>query len=45
MARPNVFEDAVARIERIGKDAGISLEVIDALKYPSTFEIALGHVA
>jgi len=34
MARPNVFEDAVARIERIGKHANVGLEVIDALRYP-----------
>ena len=34
MAEPNVFEDAVARVERIGKDAGVSPEVIEALRHP-----------
>ena len=30
----NVFEDAVARVERIGAEADVSPEVIDGLKYP-----------
>jgi hypothetical protein len=33
MAGLNVFDDAVARIERIGTAAGITLEVIDALRH------------
>ena len=31
MSQPNVFEDAVARVEPIGKDAGVGPEVIDAM--------------
>jgi glutamate dehydrogenase (NADP+) len=34
MAKMNVFEDAVARVERIGTAAGIDAEVIDALRQP-----------
>ena len=34
MAQHDVFEDAVARVERIGKEAGIGPEVIDALRRP-----------
>jgi glutamate dehydrogenase (NADP+) len=34
MAAPDVFADAVARLERIGKDAGISDEVIAQLAHP-----------
>ena len=34
MSEGNVFEDAVARVERIAADAGISGEVVDALRYP-----------
>ncbi len=34
MAQQDVFEDAVARVERIGKEAGIGPEVIDALRRP-----------
>ncbi len=34
MATPDVFEDAVARMERIGKEAGIDAEVLDALRQP-----------
>ena len=30
MADLNAFDDAVARVERIGTAAGVSLEVIDA---------------
>ena len=30
----NVFEDAVARVERIGTAAGVAAEVIDALRQP-----------
>ncbi len=34
MERTNVFQDAVARVERIGADARIDAEVIDALRQP-----------
>jgi glutamate dehydrogenase (NADP+) len=34
VAELNVFEDAVARVERIGKDAGVNPEVIEALRHP-----------
>jgi glutamate dehydrogenase (NADP+) len=34
MATRDVFQDAVARVERIGARAGISLEVIDSLRHP-----------
>ena len=34
MASPNVFEDAVARVERIGAAAGVAPEVVDALRQP-----------
>ncbi len=34
MAEANVFEDAVARVERIGADAGVGAEVVDALRQP-----------
>ena len=34
MSDPNVFEDAVARVERIGQQAGVSPEVVDALRQP-----------
>jgi glutamate dehydrogenase (NADP+) len=34
MAELNVFEDAVARVERIGAAAGIAPEVINALRQP-----------
>jgi glutamate dehydrogenase (NADP+) len=37
MAETNVFADAVARVERIGKDAGINAEVIEALSQPMSF--------
>ncbi len=34
MAQDNVFEDAVARVERIGTNAGVGAEVVDALRQP-----------
>ncbi len=34
MADPNVFEDAVARLSRLGAAAGVSPEVIAALEHP-----------
>ncbi len=34
MADPNVFEDAVARLSRLGEAAGVSPEVIAALEHP-----------
>ena len=34
MASPTVFEDAVARVERIGAAAGVAPEVVDALRQP-----------
>ncbi len=34
MTTRNVFEDAVARVERIGARAGVAPEVIDALRHP-----------
>jgi glutamate dehydrogenase (NADP+) len=34
MIQYNVFEDALARLERIGNEAGVAPEVIDALKSP-----------
>lgn len=34
MTEGSVFADAVARVERIGKEAGVSEEVIDALRRP-----------
>ena len=34
MAKLDVFEDAVARVERIGAEAGVDPEVIDALRQP-----------
>ena len=40
MADANVFEDAVARVERIGAEAGIGAEVIDALRHPEACLIA-----
>ncbi len=36
----NVFEDAIARVERIGKAVGVAPEVIDALRQPATVLIA-----
>jgi len=36
MAELNVFEDAVARVERIGAAAGVAPEVIDALRQPKS---------
>ena len=43
MTAPDVFEDAVARMERIGKEAGVDEEVIDALRRPeSTLTASLG---
>jgi glutamate dehydrogenase (NADP+) len=37
---PNVFQDAVARMERIGREAGVSAEVIDALRLPQSTHYA-----
>jgi glutamate dehydrogenase (NADP+) len=37
MEESGVFEDAVARVERIGKDAGVSREVIEALRHPRAY--------
>jgi glutamate dehydrogenase (NADP+) len=34
MSARNVFEDAVARVERIGEEASVAKEVIDALRQP-----------
>ena len=34
MADSNVFSEAVARVERIGREAGVSAEVIRALEHP-----------
>ena len=34
MSEHDVFEDAVARVERIGKEAGVAHEVVDALRQP-----------
>jgi len=34
MNEPDVFEDAVARVERIAADAGVAPEVIDSLRQP-----------
>ncbi len=34
MAHDSVFEDAVARVERIGTSAGVGAEVVDALRQP-----------
>ncbi|MGH0032627.1 MAG: Glu/Leu/Phe/Val family dehydrogenase [Myxococcota bacterium] len=34
MAEPDVFEDAVARVERIGEAAKVRSEVLDALRQP-----------
>jgi glutamate dehydrogenase (NADP+) len=34
VAHPGVFADAVARLERIGRDAGVSPEIVDALRHP-----------
>ena len=34
MADRNVFEDAVARVERIGEKAGVAREVVDSLRQP-----------
>ena len=31
MTQPNLFENAVARVVRIGKDSGVGPEVIDAM--------------
>ncbi len=36
MADPNVFDDAVARLGRLGEAAGINREVIAALEQPQT---------
>ena len=36
MADPNVFEDAVARVVRIGEEAGIGSETIEALRHPKS---------
>jgi glutamate dehydrogenase (NADP+) len=40
MADSEVFADAVARLERLGRDAGIEAEVIDALRQPQRTLIA-----
>ena len=38
----NVFEDAVARLERLGREAGVRDELIDALRTPmATLEASL----
>jgi glutamate dehydrogenase (NADP+) len=34
MARPDVFSGAVAGLERIARDAGVSQEVLDVLRHP-----------
>ena len=34
MEDANILEDAVRRVERIGEEAGVSPEVIDALRHP-----------
>ncbi len=34
MKDANILEDAVRRVERIGEEAGVSAEVIDALRHP-----------
>ncbi len=40
MADDHVFDDAVARVERIGKEAGVAPEVIDALRQPKAVLMA-----
>ena len=34
MERPNVFQDALARLDRLGTEAGVGAELIDALRAP-----------
>ena len=42
MADPNVFADAVARLERLGREAGVGSEVIASLRQPqATFSASL----
>jgi len=42
MDTPNVFTDAVARLERLGAEAGVAEELIDALRTPmATLEASL----
>jgi glutamate dehydrogenase (NADP+) len=42
METPNVFTDAVARLERLGAEAGVSEELIDTLRTPmATLEVSL----
>ena len=40
MSGPDVFEDAVSRMERIGKAADVSGEIIDSLRNPRSTHIA-----
>src|SRR3990170_7267210 len=40
MGTSNVFEDAVARVERMGGEAGVSPEVIAALRQPKALLMA-----
>jgi glutamate dehydrogenase (NADP+) len=40
MGTHDVFEDAVARLERMGRDAGVSPEVIAALRQPKALLVA-----
>ena len=40
MKAPDVFADAVSRMERIGAEAGIAAEMIDALRSPRSTHIA-----
>lgn len=40
MDRPDVFADAVSRLERIGEQAGVASELIDTLRTPRSTHIA-----
>ncbi len=40
MERPDVFVDAISRLERIGEQAAISPEIIDSLRAPRSVHIA-----
>ena len=40
MERSDVFVDAVSRLERIAEEAGVSREIVDALRNPSSTHIA-----
>jgi glutamate dehydrogenase (NADP+) len=40
MAGPSVLDDAISRVERIGRETGVSSEIVDALRGPQSTHIA-----